>query len=163
MVLEQVRRLDRLFVAAIDQRDAFAVERDERHFGQRLRGRRDQRRHLRSRAGGVLGPARGLAHVDKREVGALPGQFGEQRRLLGAADHDLAATGRDLAEAFDLGAAEIAPGLDVRATAAAFDRALIERHGVFAGTHQDGAFFRHFGSGLGRGAPTPMAAATARL
>ena len=46
-------------------------------------------------------------------------------------------------------------GLHLRAAAAAPDGVGIERHGVLAGTHQNGAFFRHFCSGFDGRAPSP--------
>ncbi len=149
MVGKELADLDRMLIAAVDQRDAFAFETDEGNFGQRLGGHREQRRHLRPGPGGVGRPAGGLAHVGERQrAGAVARDFGEQRRLLRAADNDVVARLGSGAKTFDLGAAELVCGLQLRATATARQRIRVERHGVFAGTHQDGAFFRHFGSGF---------------
>jgi len=92
MIGQELAGLDRALIAAIDQRDAFAFETDEGNFGQRLGGNRKQRRHLRPGLGGVGRPAGGLAHVGERQrAGALARDFGEQRRLLRAADNDVVA------------------------------------------------------------------------
>ena len=159
MIRQQLAGFDGAFVAAINQRDAFAIEADIGNFGQRLGRSGEQRRHLRPGCGGVLRPAGGLAHVDEGDrAGALAGDFGEQRRLLRAADGDRRAACGSGAEPLDLGAAELARGLHLRAAAAARNRVGIERHGVLAGTHQDGALFRHFSSGFGAAGHPPIAA-----
>ncbi len=149
MIRQQLAGFDGAFVAAIDQRDAFAVEADIGNFGQRLGRNREQRRHLRPGRGGVRRPAGGFAHVDEGDrAGSLAGDFGEQRRLLGAADGDRRRRLRQRRGTARSRRGRAGCGLHLRAAAAARNRVGVERHGVLAGTHQDGAFFRHFSSGL---------------
>ena len=101
MILEQVGRLDRGFVAAVDQDHALAVEAHERDVGGGLGGGRDQRRHLRAGRPRILRPARGLADVDEADVGVLR-DFGEQRRFLRAGDGERLAARGGLAERLQL-------------------------------------------------------------
>ena len=163
MLLEQVCGFDRFFVAAVDQRDAFARQADARQLRQRLGRNCNKRSHLRTGVGGVLRPACGFADVGERQRCAFAGQFGEQRRFLGAADHNRPAALRQLAESLGLVAAEKAGGLDGCALAGATDRVRVERHGVLARTHQDGRFLRHCAPLLAAPDHPPLVLAPTRL
>ena len=95
---ETLRGLDGDLVAAIDQRDAAALQRhqrDRRHVFARCG---NQRRGFWSRRGGVLRPAAGLADVDEGELGLrrILRDFPKQRRFLGAGDRDRRAVGERL-------------------------------------------------------------------
>ncbi len=137
MVLEQEAGLDRRVVAAVDERNAFALEAHEGNLGRGLGGCGNERCHLRAGCRAVLRPARGLADVDVGNVAA--GAFDrlrEQRRLLHAADRERGIAGCGGAELVELGAAELVCLRDVRRAAAALHRLGIERHGVFARADQ---------------------------
>ena len=145
MLGEQPRGFDRAFVAAVDQRDAFARQADQREIRHRLGGGRDQRGHLRSRLRGIRRPAGGLAHVhecERRRLLQIGGDFGEKRRFLRAADDQRVTLRGGRAEPLDLGAAEMMRGR--YGTAAAAPHAFgVERHRVFARADQDLRAFRH--------------------
>ena len=142
LVLDEVRRLDRAFVAAIDEDDAFAGERHQRRLGQRFGGHGKQRRHLRARGGGILRPAGGFADIGEgeRRLGCrFGGDFGEQRRFLGAAHRQRRTGSERCAKAIELGPAEMVRGLDIGPAQAALERVRVERHRLLAGTGEDGA------------------------
>jgi len=148
MILEQTARLDRLLVAAVDQGHAFAFEADERNHGCGLARGSKQRRDLRACGACVLRPARGLADIGVGDVRAF-GCFGEQRRLLRAADDQRRVAGGRRAELLQLGAAELAAGQDLGAATAALDRRAVERHRVLTRADQNGCWpIGHLLSGL---------------
>ena len=135
---ETLRGLDGNFVAAIDQRDTAAFERhqrERRHFfaccGNQCRG-------FWSRRGSVLGPATGLADVDKGELGLrrVLRDFPKQRRFLGAGNCNWNAFGERLLEAVEVEAAELVRLADP-GRAATTDRFRIERHGLLATANQE--------------------------
>ncbi len=132
MVLQQVRRLDRLLVAAVNEDHAFAGEAHEGDLGCRLGGGREQRRHFRARGAGVSGPAGGFTDVGVSDVAGAVRDFGEQRGFLGAADDQRLAGRRRRTKSLELGTAELARGQDLGAATAARHRRAIERHRVFA-------------------------------
>ena len=146
LVLEQRRRFDRARVAAVDEGNALALHADVRRRWHGLGRHREQRRHLRARRLRVCRPAAGLAHVDEGDLGAL-GPFardlGEQRGLLRAADRYRSTGSGRFPEALDLGAAQLACALHVRAARAALHGVEVERHRVFAGADEGGAAISH--------------------
>src|SRR4029077_19685828 len=85
-------------------------------------------------------PARGFANVDEGQVRlpfAVPRRFGKQRRLLRASDGQRL-TGRHRGtKPLELGAAQLARGLDLGAATAAPHGSLIERHRFFARAKDD--------------------------
>lgn len=64
-------------------------------------------------------------------------QFRKKRGFLRAADGDRIAARERLAEALDLGAAEMVRGLDAAVAAAFADCRLVERHRLFARTNEN--------------------------
>ena len=70
-------------------------------------------------------------------------QFGKQRRFLRAAHRDRRPGTGELLENLGLRAAQISSRNDVRALAAALNRARIERHRVFARARNYGPLFGH--------------------
>ena len=136
MVLEQVARLDRLLVAAIDQDHAIAGQVDEGKLGRGLGSRRQQGGHLGTRGRPVLRPAGGLADIGVCH-GCVTGDFREQRHFLGAAhDKRPSALGRG-AEFLQLGPAELMRGQNLGAPAAPLHGRGVERHRVFARADQN--------------------------
>ena len=144
MILEQVGGLDRLLVAAIDQRHALAGDGEERRLRHRLGGGSEKRRHFRRGGGSIARPAGGLADIDEGErglfasgIGALGSDLGENRRFLRAGDSNGPAAGGKSAEALKLGAAELAARENLGAAAGATQRLSVEWHGVLARAHHD--------------------------
>ena len=95
---ETLRGLDGDLVAAIDQRDAAALQRHQRNRRHLFVRRGNQRRGLRAGGGSVVRPAAGLADVDEGELGLreILRDFPKQRRFLGAGDRDRRAVGKRL-------------------------------------------------------------------
>ena len=95
---EALGGLDCDLVAAIDQRDAVALQRHQRNRRHLLGRRGDQRRGLRAGRGRVVRPAAGFANVDKGELRLreILRDFPEQRGFLGAGDRDRRAVGQRL-------------------------------------------------------------------
>jgi hypothetical protein len=128
-------------VAAVDQAGARGLEGDRRRRLVFHGTGGDQRRDLCAGilARGFVGPAGGLADVEKRERSLrleLARHLGEERRLLGAGDQQrLALLDRPL-EVVELGPAELGIELDLPfcagLSAGLGQRLRVERHGLFA-------------------------------
>ena len=65
MFFQQIGGVDRLFVLAVNQRNAVAGQWNERGLRRGLEARRDQRRHFRAGRFGGRRPASGLADIDE--------------------------------------------------------------------------------------------------
>ncbi len=137
MVHQQLRRLGRLLVIAVNKRHAVAGERHEGNFRHRRCRRGDQRRHFRAGCLRILRPAGGLADIDERQRGVLAGDLIEQWRFLRAGDGERRTASRGGAEALELGAAQLPPFRHIGAAASAAHGASVERHRVVARADQD--------------------------
>jgi len=135
---ETLRRLDGNLVAAIDQRNAAALKRDQRDRRHLFARRGNQRCRFRTGCGRILRPAAGLTDVDegKLSLRRILRDFPKQCFFLGAGDRDRQAFDERLLEAVEVEAAELVRLADP-GRAATTDRFRIERHGLLATANQE--------------------------
>ena len=137
-IRKTLRGLDRNFVAAIDHRDAAALQRHQRDWRHVFLGCRNECRSLRPGRGSGVRPTTGFANVDEGELGLrdILGDFPEQRFLLCTGNRDGHAVGKGFLEPIELKATELVCLRDP-ACAAATDRLRVERHGFLATADQE--------------------------
>lgn len=89
MFFEEARRLDRTFIASVDEKDALAFEPDKRDVRHRHGGGGSECCHLRPRVRCFSGPAGGFPQIDETQVGpAFGGDLAKEWCFLRAADRD---------------------------------------------------------------------------